>query len=60
MGGLAGGRVRSICKRGIPKKRSRNRNTAVPGSRVIQAQGEFRFKGLVKHDGSWVGKMKIA
>ena len=30
MGGLAGGRVRSICKRGIPKKRSRSRNAGDP------------------------------
>ena len=32
MGGLAGGRVRSICKRGIPKKKSRSRHSVKPGS----------------------------
>ena len=35
MGGLAGGRVRSICKRGIPKKKSCSLNTAVPGLTVL-------------------------
>jgi hypothetical protein len=35
MGGLAGGRVRSRNRRGIPKKRSRSRNTAVPGLTVL-------------------------
>ena len=29
-------------------------------SRVIQAQGKFDSKGLVKKVGSWVGKMKIS
>ena len=35
MGGLAGGRVRSICKRGIPKKKSPSGNTGLPGLRVL-------------------------
>ena len=31
-----------------------------PGSRVIQAQGEFDSNMLVKIVGSWVGKTKIS
>ena len=48
MGGLAGGRVRSRNRRGIPKKKSCSLNFVSPALRVIQRQGEFDSKGLVK------------
>ena len=59
LGGLAGGRVRSRKSRGIPKKRSSSRHS-FPGSRVIQAQGKFDSKGLVKNWCKWITKMKIS
>ena len=48
MGGLAGGRVRSRNSRGIPKKKSCSLNSG-PGPRVIQAQGKFSLRSLVKN-----------
>ena len=52
MGGLAGGRVRSRNRRGIPKKKSCSLNSVSPALRVIQRQGKFDSKGLVKTVGS--------
>ena len=48
MGGLAGGRVRSRNRRGIPKKKSCSLNSVSPALRVIQRQGKFDSKGPVK------------
>ena len=44
MGGLAGGRVRSRNRRGIPKKKSCSLNSVSPALRVIRRQGEFDFQ----------------
>ena len=48
MGGLAGGRVRSRNRRGIPKKKSCSLNSVSPALRVIRRQGKFDSEGLVK------------
>ena len=60
MGGLAGGRVRSRNRRGIPKKKSCSLNSVSPALRVIQRQGKFDSKGLVKKWCKWIRKMKIS
>ena len=48
MGGLAGGRVRSRNRRGIPKKKSCSLNSVSPALRVIQRQGKFDSRRRVK------------
>ena len=60
MGGLAGGRVRSRNRRGIPKKKSCSLNSVSPALRVIQRQGKIDSKGLVKKWCKWIRKMKIS
>ena len=52
MGGLAGERVRSRNSRGVPKKKSCSLNSVRPALRVIQRQGKFDSKWLVKKVGS--------
>ena len=57
MGGLAGGRVRSICKRGIPKKKSRSRHSVNSALRVIRIEGKITSIMLQNNRYFFVTKM---
>ena len=52
------GRETLLQQNGTTKKRGRPK-TLYAGSRVIQAQGKFDFKGLVKNQSGEVGQIKI-
>ena len=58
MGGLAGGRVRSRNRRGIPKKKSRSRNSANSVLQyllyVIQSQGRLAPKNVLQISSSQI------
>ena len=59
LGGLAGGRVRSRNRRGIPKKKSCSLKHR-PGSKSNTATGEIEFNMLVKNWCKLFTKLKIS